>query len=364
MTEREFEIDVTEDDARRFAELSGDWNPLHTDPAYAAETSYRRTILHGAFSAGLLSRMAGMHIPGRDCLLHGIKLKFIAPILPPARLRVRGSLLRERGDGGVVEVTISDSASGVQYVDGSYEFGRHRHQVLPQALAEREVVGTDARVLVTGASGGLGSAVLSRLGSRGLGLSRSGAADMLAVRDLARLPELLGGRKIAGIVHCGWPNPDNQRLTALGSDTEAAIHHHVAEPLGDCLKLAQTLSIHGLPGAALVLIGSSFAHPGRHNWRMPLYSLSKALVPTMVQVLALELGARNLRCLGLVFDVIVGGGMNAGMSDAIKLAHADRSPSGLLASTADAAGQVAWVLDNSSHLASGAVISLSGGALP
>lgn len=364
MTKSEFEVDVTEADAILFAELSGDWNPLHTDPAYAAETSYRRTILHGAFSAGLMSRMAGMHIPGRNCLLHSIKLKFITPISPPARLRVRGVLLHDHGDGGVVELIISDSTSGARYVDGSYEFGLHRHEVLPQALITSEVVSTEASILVTGASGGLGAAVLSRLGSRGLGISRAGAACALMVPDLAQLPELLAGRKIAGIVHCGWPAPDNQRLTALGGDTEAAIRHHVAEPLGDCLKLAQALSMHGQPGATLVLVGSTFAKSGRHSWRMPLYSLSKALVPTLVEVLALELGARKQRCLGVVFDVIGGAGMNSGMRDAVRLAHADRSPFGVLATPEEAACQVAWVLDNSSHLVSGAVISLSGGALP
>jgi len=363
MTDCEFEVDVTEDDAHRFAELSGDWNPLHTDQEYAAKTSYRRTILHGAYSAGLISRMAGMHIPGRDCLLHSIKLKFKAPILPPTRLRVNGSLIREHGDGGVVEVAISDSESGAIYVDGSYEFGRHRQYSIPQAL-DREVIVKDAPILVTGASGGLGTAVLSRLGQRGLGLSRSGAVRALTVPNLAKLPELLAGKKIAGIIHCGWPTPDNQRLTALGRNTDAAIHHHVAEPLGECLKLAQALSVHGLPNAALVLVGSTAAQPGRHNWRTPLYSLSKALVPPLVQVLATELGSRDLRCLGVVFDVIDGGGMNAGMRQAFKLAHADRSPYGVLASIDEAASQVVWMLENTSRLVSGAVITLSGGALP
>ncbi len=363
MTECEFEVEVTEDEARRFAELSGDWNPLHTDPAYAAGTSYRRTILHGAFSAGLISRMAGMHLPGRDCLLHAIKLKFVAPILPPARLRVHGSVTRERSDGGLVDVTISDSVSGTHYVDGSYEFGHHQHQVLTQALPPNKTSETDSPILVTGASGGLGAAVLARLGERGLGLSRSGAVDAMTISDLARLPELLAGRKIAGIVHCGWPAPDNQRLTALGGNTEAAIRHHVAEPLGDCLKLAQALSSHGRPSAPMVLVGSTFAQPGRHSWRMPLYSLSKALVPTLVQVLALELGTRNLRCVGVVFDVI-DGGMNGTMRDAVRLTHADRSPFGMLASLDEAASQVAWVLDNNSHLVSGAMVSLSGGAIP
>lgn len=363
MTESEFEVNITQEDVQRFAEISGDWNPLHTDPAYAAETSYRRTIAHGAFSAGLLSRMAGMYIPGHDCLLHGIKLKFVAPILPPARLRVRGTLMRNRDDGGLVEVTISDSVSGIQYVGGSYEFGRHRHQTLEQEVVENRLNFTEAPILVTGASGGLGSAVLRRLGGRGLGLSRSGLAGALKVTDLALLPQLLGGRKISGIVHCGWPAPDNLRLTALGSNTEAAVRHHVSAPVSDCIKLAQALSAFGLPGATLVLIGSTAAEPGRHNWRMPLYGIGKSLVPTLVKTLAVELGTHNQRCFGLVFDVI-DGGMNGAMREAVRLAHIDRSPHGVLPSSDDAAGQIAWMLDNSSHLVSGAFISLTGGALP
>jgi acyl dehydratase/NAD(P)-dependent dehydrogenase (short-subunit alcohol dehydrogenase family) len=363
MRESEFEVEVTAEDSRRFAELSGDWNPLHTDLAYAAETSYRHTILHGAFSAGLLSRMAGMHIPGRDCLLHGIRLKFIAPIVLPARLRVRGAVVREHANGGLVEVTISDSTSGIQYVDGSYEFGHHRQQAPSQEAANTNLECAQAPVLVTGASGGLGSALLKRLGRSGLGLSRSSTADALIVPDLARLPQLLGDRKISGVVHCGWPNPDNQLLTALGSNTENAIRHHVTEPLSDCIKLAQVLSAFGLPGSTLVLVGSTAAEPGRHNWRMPLYSLGKSLVPTLVKALAVELGTRQQRCLGVIFDV-VDGGMNASMRDAVRIAHADRSSYGVLPSMDDAAGQVAWVLDNSSYLISGAVITLSGGALP
>lgn len=363
MKTAEFEVEVTKDDAKRFAELSGDWNPLHTDSDYAKKTEYRRPILHGAFSAGLLSRMAGMNLPGRDCLLYGIKLKFVAPIIPPARLRVHGQILRDNGHDGLVEVTVSDAVNGTQYVTGSYEFGRHQHEDRPQTTLVTGSGAAESVVLVTGAAGGVGSALLARLGRRGLGLSRSGAVGALAANNLDSLSELLVGRKIAAIVHCGWPSPDNLRLTALGGATEAAVHHHVAEPLSDSIKLAKALVDHGQPGATLLLVGSTAADPGRHNWRMPLYSLAKSLIPTLVNIMATELGARNQRCVGVVFDVIEGG-MNAGMRDAVKLAHADRSPSGVLPSPHDAAGQLDWILSNSSMLMSGAVINLSGGAAP
>ena len=56
--------------------------------------------------------------------------------------------------------------------------------------------------------------------------------------------------------------------------------------------------------------------------------------------------------------------MNATLRDAVCLAYIERPPHGLLVNTDDAADQVAWVLDNTSHLVSGALIPLSGGSLP
>jgi len=45
VTEASFDVEVTTDSAVEFAKLSGDWNPLHTDPAHAATTAYRSRLL-------------------------------------------------------------------------------------------------------------------------------------------------------------------------------------------------------------------------------------------------------------------------------------------------------------------------------
>lgn len=361
MTEAAFEVTVGPNDARAFAALSGDWNPLHTNEAYAARTQFGRTILHGAFSAGLVSRMAGMHIPGTDCLLHGMQLKFLQPILPPARLWVKGMLVNERGDTGRVAVEISDAESGRRYVDAWYEYGRQRLAVAADVVAHTPNTG-ESVVLVTGASGGLGKALLARLGPRGIGLSRSGERGVPALLDVAHVDALTGGAPIAGIVHCGWPAPDNTRLTKL-SDAGAAIEYNLSQPLQQSIALSRVLLARGAPDAMLLLVGSTLAEPGRHNYRMPLYTLAKAIIPTLCRILAVELGPSGRRCAAAIFDVL-DTGMNKGMSARSRLAHEDRSPVGRLASAEDAAAQLDWMIANSSFLLSGATVTLSGGALP
>ena len=88
------------------------------------------------------------------------------------------------------------------------------------------------------------------------------------------------------------------------------------------------------------------------------------LIPTLTEILALELGVTcQMRAVGIVFDIIKGG-MNRNISPTIEQAHADRTITGNLPTMSEIAIQIEWVLNNRSHLASGATLSLTGGALP
>ncbi|MDX1430005.1 MAG: MaoC/PaaZ C-terminal domain-containing protein, partial [Rhodothermales bacterium] len=48
--------EITADDVRAFADITGDDNPLHVDAEYAANTRFGRPIVHGVFLAGLISK--------------------------------------------------------------------------------------------------------------------------------------------------------------------------------------------------------------------------------------------------------------------------------------------------------------------
>lgn len=54
----------TQDDVQKFADLTGDHNPIHLDAEYAATTPFKRPIIHGHLSSSVFTRFLGMGIPG------------------------------------------------------------------------------------------------------------------------------------------------------------------------------------------------------------------------------------------------------------------------------------------------------------
>ena len=80
-TEIAFPICVTDDDMRSFARLSGDVSPLHTDPAFARSKGYDDIIVYGGLLVSYVSRLVGMHMPGRDSVEAGLEVKFTSPLL-------------------------------------------------------------------------------------------------------------------------------------------------------------------------------------------------------------------------------------------------------------------------------------------
>lgn len=54
----------TQADFDEFARLSGDDNPIHVDPAFAARTGFGRTVAHGMLLYGTICGLLSRHFPG------------------------------------------------------------------------------------------------------------------------------------------------------------------------------------------------------------------------------------------------------------------------------------------------------------
>ena len=57
-------ITLTEEHVKKFAEISGDYNPLHFDETFAAQTKFGRLVVQGGLTTGLLHALVAMDMPG------------------------------------------------------------------------------------------------------------------------------------------------------------------------------------------------------------------------------------------------------------------------------------------------------------
>jgi len=71
---------VTEADIVAFAEVSGDFNPVHMDEAFAATTPFKGRIAHGMLSAAWLSALIAGDLPGPGTVYMSQSLRFRRPV--------------------------------------------------------------------------------------------------------------------------------------------------------------------------------------------------------------------------------------------------------------------------------------------
>jgi 3-hydroxybutyryl-CoA dehydratase len=78
--EASFAKTVSEADIIAFAEVTGDKNPVHLDEKYAAGTLFKERIAHGMLTAGYISAVFGMELPGPGAIYVSQTLNFRGPV--------------------------------------------------------------------------------------------------------------------------------------------------------------------------------------------------------------------------------------------------------------------------------------------
>ena len=76
-----FSKTITEHDVNAFAGLSGNFNPVHVDEAFARNTRFKGRIAHGLLAAGLISTVIGTVLPGANAIYMAQELVFKSPVM-------------------------------------------------------------------------------------------------------------------------------------------------------------------------------------------------------------------------------------------------------------------------------------------
>jgi acyl dehydratase len=74
------QMTVTAQHVQSFAELTGDYNPLHFDEAFATATRFGALVAQGGLTTGLLHAIVAMDLPGPGSVFLSQDWKFTAPV--------------------------------------------------------------------------------------------------------------------------------------------------------------------------------------------------------------------------------------------------------------------------------------------
>lgn len=76
----EVEFSFSQEDVAAFAAVSGDYNPIHLDAEYAAQTPFKKPIIHGFLGGSVISRVMGTEFPGEGTIYLSQTMTFRRPM--------------------------------------------------------------------------------------------------------------------------------------------------------------------------------------------------------------------------------------------------------------------------------------------
>lgn len=371
---------ILAEDVAAFAALTGDYNPLHMDPAYATGTEFGRPVVHGMLSASFISTLIGMLLPGPGALWTGQTLNFRAPAFVGDVITVRGTVRQKVVAARLLALDVSvTNQRGQEIVSGpaTVKINLPRARSMTESEAPRSIV-------ITGASGGIGGAIARVLGAKGHNVVINYRTSVEAAKEVACDVEAAGGKAVViagdltepatakalfdaarssfgavhGFVHAAGPENAPTSFDALSwSQVLEQIEVHVGGAF-NCAKEAVPL-LQEAGGGSIVFIGSISAD-GTPPAQQLRYTVAKAGLSALARSLAVELGPKGIRV-----NVVSPGMTRTRMIDTVpekaKMLTKAQTPLRQLADPFDVANAVAFLLSSSAGHITGETVRVCGG---
>ena len=99
-------ITLTADHVKKFAELSGDYNPLHFDESFVSKTKFRRLVVQGGLTTGLLHALVAMDMPGPGTVFLSQNWTFTAPVFIDDSITAEATVIKVHETKPVTQLEI------------------------------------------------------------------------------------------------------------------------------------------------------------------------------------------------------------------------------------------------------------------
>lgn len=373
---------LTQDDVNTFAELTGDFNPLHVDAAYAEKTLFRKPVVHGMLSASFISTMIGTLLPGSGALWTSQTLEFLMPAFVGDILLVRAVVMQKSVATRMLTLEVSiTNQHGQTLVTGSSTV---RALKIEQKTTTQMDQKTPRTILVTGGSRGIGAAIAVRLAElghrvavcysrenvsinerqaefveRGLALMAI-RANVASIEDMQRLQTTIEERfgPVEDVVHCAAVTP----VPASFEDTQwSSFQSQLDVQIGGAFNCAKLFlpEMCARKSGSLLFVGSIFAEGVPPIHQAP-YVTAKAALTALARSLAVEYGPKGVR-VNIIAPGMTETDMIASVPDKTKMLTKMNTPLRKLAEPADIAGVAEFLLGSAGRHITGETIRVCGG---
>lgn len=95
----------TDEDVRKFSEVSLDTNPIHLDEQAAKESIFGKRIVHGIATCGLISAVLANKLPGPGTIYLGQEARFTAPVFLGDTITATCEIIELREDKHIVKLS-------------------------------------------------------------------------------------------------------------------------------------------------------------------------------------------------------------------------------------------------------------------
>ncbi len=99
-----------------FADLTGDFNPLHFDESFTAKTKFKRLVVQGGLTTGLLHALVAMDMPGPGTVFLSQNWKFTAPVFIGDTITAEAEILSIHESKPVTQLKVKVTREGEETV--------------------------------------------------------------------------------------------------------------------------------------------------------------------------------------------------------------------------------------------------------
>ena len=372
---------ITQEDIKKFVDLTGDDNKLHVDEEYVAKTLFKKPVAHGMLGASFISTIIGTKLPGDGALWFSQNLEFLQPVRVGDKLRITAKVIKKTDRTRTVELQTDIFNQHKQRVTT----GVAKVKIVETTLPNEKEKKTEPRktALIIGGTGGIGSATSILLAKDGFDIvihyfNNKTKADKLKIQvekigrkavvvtgdivsfsDVQKIREksMRALDEISVIINCSTIPVPNIKFSDL--DWEDMQAHYDANIKGtfNLIKAFRPAWEKKCFGKFIALTTLYTEQP---KSELLSYITGKTALNGFVKALAFELAPKGIR-INLVSPGMVDTQLIADVPEKTRLLSAAQTPLRSLAGAEDVAGAISFLASDKSNYLTGETIRVNGG---